>query len=176
MITGRQKNLTSVGEHRMNANHLRTYMKDHYAGSVAALQLLDHLVSSNSGKPEESLFIALRREVGEDQKTLQKMLHDLDATEGLMRNTVAFVGEKLSRIKLLLEDPSGSQLALLEKLEALALGIEGKRALWHALEAVAADAPTLRKVDFAQLNQRAETQRKRVEALRIEAAREAFTL
>ena len=102
---------------QMNADHLRTYMKDHYAGSVAALQLLDHLVSTNSGKPRETLFIALRHEVGEDQNALQKMLHDLDATEGLMRNTVAFIGEKLSRIKLLLEDPSETQLAHLEKLK-----------------------------------------------------------
>jgi hypothetical protein len=159
----------------MNLEHLRTYMKDHYAGSVAALQLLDHLVTTNAAKPQESFFIALRQEVSEDQNALEKMLHELDGAEGLMRNAAAFLGEKLSRVELLLEDPSGSRLAYFEKLEALALGIEGKRALWGALGAVASEAPTLRNVDFDHLDQRADAQRKRVEAVRIQAAREAFT-
>jgi hypothetical protein len=159
----------------MNLDHLKTYMKDHYAGSVAALQLLDHLIRTNAAKPQESFFVALRREVSEDQTALEKMLHQLDGAEGLMRNAVAFLGEKLSRVKLLLEDPSGSRLAYFEKLEALALGIEGKRALWRALGAVAGEAPTLRNVDFDRLDQRADAQRKRVEAVRIQAAREAFT-
>jgi hypothetical protein len=158
----------------MNANHLKTYMRDHLAGSVAALQLLDHLIKTNSGMPLERFFVALRQEVGEDQKALKKMLHDLGDTEGLMRNTGAFLAEKLARVKLLLEDPTGSRLAHLEKLEALALGIEGKRALWRSLGSVAQEVPPLRSVDFDRLVERAEAQHKRVETLRIEAAREAF--
>jgi hypothetical protein len=158
----------------MNVDHLKTYMKDHHAGSVAALQLLDHLVSANVAKPHQTFFIALRREVSEDQKALEKMLHDFQDSQGIMRSAAGFVGEKLSRMKLLLEDPSGNRLAYFEKLEALALGIEGKRALWRALGAVASEAPTLQNVDFDRLEQRAEAQRQRVEAVRIEAAREAF--
>lgn len=149
-------------------------MKDHHAGSVAAVQLLDHLVSSNVAKPHEAFFIALRREVSEDQTALEKMLHDLRSSDGVIRSAAAFVGEKLSRVKLLLEDPSGSRLAYFEKLEALALGIDGKRALWRVLGAIASEAPALKNVDFERLDQRAEAQRRRVEAVRIEAAREAF--
>jgi hypothetical protein len=74
------------------------------------------------------------------------------------------LSEKFARIKLLLENPAGGQLARLEKLEALALGIEGKRTLL----AIAEEKPALRKVDFARLDQRADDQRKRVESLRIE--------
>jgi hypothetical protein len=68
----------------------------------------------------------------------------------------------------------GSQLARLEKLETLALGIDGKRAIWHSLFAAAEEIPALRKVDLARLVQRAGDQRNRVEDLRVEAAREAF--
>ena len=114
---------------RMNAKHLTNYMKDHFAGSVAAVELLDHLVSSERGKTHEQFFIRLRQEVGEDQEVLSGVLHDLHADPGAVRNTTAFLSEKLARIKLMLEDPSGGQLARLEKLEALALGIDGKRAL-----------------------------------------------
>jgi hypothetical protein len=157
----------------MNAKHLTNYMKDHFAGSVAAVELLNHLISSHRGKTHEQFFIRLRQEVGEDQEVLQGLLHDLDAGGGALRNTTAFLSEKLARIKLLLEDPAGTQLAPLEKLEALALGIEGKRALWRALLAIA-EIPALRKVDLARLDERADDQHKRVEARRIEAAREAF--
>jgi hypothetical protein len=158
----------------MNEKHLTNYMKDHFAGSVAAVELLNHLISSHRGKTHEQFFIQLREEIGEDQEVLQGLLHDLNAAGGAVRNTTAFLSEKLARIKLLLEDPSGGQLARLEKLEALALGIEGKRALWRALLAVAEEIPALRKVDLAGLDQRAEDQRGRVEVRRIEAVREAF--
>jgi hypothetical protein len=141
---------------------------------VAAVELLNHLISAHRGKTDEQVFVRLRDEVSEDQEVLRGLLHDLDAESGALRNTTAFLSEKLARIKLLLENPAGGQLARLEKLEALALGIEGKRALWRALFAVAEKKQALRNVDFARLDQRADDQRKRVEAIRIEAALDAF--
>ena len=158
----------------MNAKHLTTYMKDHFAGSVAAVELLDHLISFSRGKTHEPFLIQLRQEVAEDQEALRGLLHDLDSARGTLRDATAFVSEKLARIKLLLEDPSGGQLALLEKLETLALGIDGKRALWRSLLAVAEEIPALHNVDLVGLDQRAGDQRDRVEDLRVEAAREAF--
>jgi hypothetical protein len=47
----------------------------------------------------------LRQEVGEDQKVLSGLLHDLHAHSAAVRNTAAFLSEKLAQIKLLLEDP-----------------------------------------------------------------------
>ena len=158
----------------MNSRHLTSYLKDHFAGSVAALELLDYLILSHPGKVHEQFFIQLRREIDEDQKVLSGLLHDLGTGGGPVRNTAAFLGEKLTRIKLLLEDPSGDQLARLEELEALALGIDGKRALWRSLLAITEEIPALRKLDLARLDQRAEDQRRRVEKIRIEAASEAF--
>src|SRR5580704_6630962 len=108
----------------MNARHLTNYMKDHFAGSVAAIELLNHLISSHRGKTHEQFLIRLRDEVVEDQEVLRGFLQDLGAEGGVLRNTTAFLSEKLARIKLLLENPAGGQLARLEKLEALALGIE----------------------------------------------------
>jgi hypothetical protein len=158
----------------MNGKHLTSYLKDHFAGSVAAVELLDHLISSNRGKEDEQFFVQLRKEISQDQDVLRDILHDLGTDEGLLRNTTAFLSEKLARIKLLLEDPSGGQLSRFEKLEALALGIEGKRALWRTLLTVAEEIPALRKVDLASLGQRADDQHQQVEAHRIEAARAAF--
>jgi hypothetical protein len=99
----------------MNAKHLTNYMKDHFAGSVAAVELLNHLISSHRGKTHEQFFIQLRKDVREDQEVLQGLLHDLGAGGGALRNTTAFLSEKFARIKLLLESPAGTQLARLEK-------------------------------------------------------------
>ena len=62
----------------------------------------------------------------------------------------------------------------LEALETISLGIAGKAALWHALVAAEEDAPELGELDYARLEQRAETQRAVVERLRLQAAKEAF--
>jgi hypothetical protein len=158
----------------MNCGHLKNYLKDHFAGSVAAIELLDHLISSHRGEPYEEFFIQLRQEIGEDQDVLDGILRLFETGSGAARNATAFMGEKLTRIKLLIEDPSGGQLARLEKLEVLALGIDGKRALWRSLLAVAENIPALRSVALTKLEKRAEDQRTRVEELRVEAAREAF--
>jgi hypothetical protein len=63
---------------------------------------------------------------------------------------------------------------LLEALETLALGIQGKLALWRALATATEQVPELRKMDLAQLERRAREQHERVEAQRLQVARTAF--
>jgi hypothetical protein len=62
----------------------------------------------------------------------------------------------------------------MEVLEMLTMGIRGKQALWRALRAVVGKYPVLRSLDFDQLERRAVEQHDRVEALRLEAARDAL--
>ena len=60
-------------------------------------------------------------------------------------------------------------------LEALALGIHGKRSLWRALAAASKVIPGLRALDYAELENRAVEQSDRVEAKRLEIAGEVFS-
>jgi hypothetical protein len=158
----------------MNVKHLGTYINDHLAGSVAALELLGHLVSANAGTPRGQFFIELRQEIEHDQAVLRDLLEQLRFKESPMRKVVAWFSEKFARAKLSVEDPIGDELARFEKLEALSLGIDGKRMLWLALNVVAEGAPALQAMDLTRLEQRATEQRQRVEALRLDAARETF--
>jgi hypothetical protein len=66
-------------------------------------------------------------------------------------------------------------MRLFEGLEALALGIQGKRALWNALAVASKAEPGLQGVDYDRLAESAENQYRRVEVLRLDAAREALT-
>jgi len=159
----------------MSKEELPIYLKDHLAGSVGALELLDHLIETYKGKPlEEFFFHNLRDEIDADQDTLQDLIKKLGENESAVRKAGAWVAEKVSRAKIRLSDSEKNQLGLLHALEGLVLGITGKRALWAAL-AVAADAvPQLRELDYVRLQKRASEQCDRVEGKRLEVAREVF--
>src|SRR6185295_14135214 len=99
----------------------------------------------------------------------------LNIGESRTRKASAWMTEKMTELKLHFDDPKAGPLRLFESLEALSLGIEGKRSLWIALMAAAEKAPSLRILDYERLKQRAQEQRDRVEKLRIETARQALT-
>jgi hypothetical protein len=156
----------------MNANHLGTYLNDHFAGSVAALELFKRLKSANAGTPRGEVFADLLQEIEQDQIALRDLLKELDFRVSPIRKAATWLAEKFV-LKLLAKNP-GDKLARLEQMEALALGIQGKRALWLALNAVAAQAPLFESVDLMRLVQRAKEQHECVESIRLDAARDAL--
>jgi hypothetical protein len=159
----------------MSSKALRIYLNDHLAGSVAALELLDHLADLHQDTDRKQFFTSLRTEVEEDQKVLQQLLEKTGGKESAVRKAAAWLTEKLGEAKLRLDDPGDGQLRVLEAVETLGLGIQGKLALWRALAAVADRLPKLQRVDFARLEQRAIQQHQRVEGQRLQAARLALT-
>ena len=153
---------------------LAKYLNDHLAGSVAAIELLDHLIDRNDGTDKERGFTQLRSEVEEDQKVLKQILESVGGKESSMRKATAWLTEKLGQAKFHLDDPGEGELAELEALETLGLGIQGKLALWRALPGVANRIPRLPKLDFERLQHRATEQFNRVEAQRLQAAQAAL--
>jgi hypothetical protein len=63
---------------------------------------------------------------------------------------------------------------LLQAVEAIALGITGKKLLWRSLGAIGSSFSALQGMDFVALEKRAQGQFERVEDLRLQMAREAF--
>ncbi len=160
----------------MAKEHIATYLNDHLAGSVVALELLEQLEAAHAGTPLAEFFSRLGTDISADREELQSIMERLDIHESRPRKASAWLTEKFTEIKLRLDDPTGGDLRLFESLEVLSLGIEGKRSLWLALTAVAKDMPALRPVDYKRLIQRAEEQRSRVEAKRLDSARTALAL
>ena len=159
----------------MSKQDLTIYLNDHLAGSVGALELVDHLIETYRGKPLEQFCKDLRDEIEADQSTLEKLIETLGWKESAMRKAEAWVAEKLSRAKIRLSDSQEGQMGLLHALEGLVLGITGKRGLWDALAAAAETMPQLRELDYARLENRAIEQRDRIEAKRLEVARQVFS-
>jgi hypothetical protein len=161
-------------ERKPSMEDLTSYLNDHLAGSVGALELLDRLIDTYEGKPLERFFGELRHEIDTDQETLKELIAILGEKESAVRKAGAWIVEKLSRAKIQLSETREGELGLFLALEGLALGITGKRSLWRALAAASETAPHLRGPDYATLEKRAVEQHDRVDAKRLEVAREVF--
>ena len=159
----------------MAHEHLTTYLNDHLAGSVIALELLDHLQATHAGSELGTFFKQLSSDIAADRDELQGLMERLEISESRTRKASAWFTEKLTELKLRLDDPKDGSLRLFESLEALSLGIEGKRSLWIALIAAAEQSPSLRILDYERLEERAQEQRDRVENLRIATAKKTLT-
>jgi hypothetical protein len=59
------------------------------------------------------------------------------------RRVAAWIGEKTVELKTYVDDPLNGALRTFEQIEVVAVGIDGKRALWTALAAAAAGIPEL---------------------------------
>ncbi len=84
----------------MGVDTLSKYLNDHLAGSVAALELLDHLREVSKGTVRERLFATLRSEIEADQKVLQELLRGLGRKESRVRKAAAWLTEKVGEAKL----------------------------------------------------------------------------
>ncbi|QEH36358.1 hypothetical protein OJF2_49190 [Aquisphaera giovannonii] len=155
-----------MAEHR-----LATYLNDHLSGSVAAIELLDHLRRLPLAEAITRFATGLKAEIEADRGELETLMSRLEVAESRPRQAAAWVSEKLTRLKLSLDDRKDGPLRQLEVWEAVSLGIEGKRLLWRSLAAAAETEPGLGILDYARLIRRAEEQRDAVEPFRVEAAR-----
>src|SRR6202030_2759415 len=97
----------------MSKEELTIYLNDHLAGSVGALELLDHLIDTYKGDPLERFFKDLRDEIDADQSTLENIIETLGKKESTMRKAGAWMAEKLSRSKIRLSDSQEGLMGLL---------------------------------------------------------------
>jgi hypothetical protein len=151
------------------------YLNDHMAGAVAAAALARRAAAANRGNPYGETLEELGREIEEDRAALARVMTELDVRSDPIKLAAAWAAEKLGRLKLNGSLIGYSRLSRLEELELLALGIQGKLAMWRSL----AGLPALRRraergADLDELIRRARSQLRRIERRRLEAAAEAL--
>jgi hypothetical protein len=151
---------------------LDSYLNDHLAGSVGALELIAHWAKLYRGKPLGAFFNSLHAEISADQETLRDLMRCLGVEESKGRQAAAWAAEKLGLARVVIAGDEPGGLGLVLALEGLIMGITGKQLLWRALGA--ANLPNAEAFDFKELQRRAEEQIERTEAERIRAAQRAF--
>lgn len=149
---------------------IATYLHDHHAGSRFAIDLLKALQDQYAGRELGRFADELLVEIREDRALLGELIERAGSrAKSVTKEIGAWIGEKATRLKL---GSPRDGLGTLQTLETLGLGIQGKLALWNALEELAAEDGRFRGVDFRRLAERARSQHARVEERRLAAVRE----
>lgn len=151
---------------------LAIYLSDHLAGATGGVELARRARASNRGTKLGKALEQVCAEIEADRATLERVIERLGVKRNRPKVAGAWVAEKLGRLKLNGRLTGYSPLSRLVELELLHIGITGKIQLWQALDETR--SAELAQFDFPGLVKRAESQRARVERLRLDAAREAF--
>jgi hypothetical protein len=152
------------------------YLNDHLAGAAAAIQLAERCRAREPQSELGRVLQALLSEIEEDRAILQRVITTLGGSANPVKRASAVGMERLGSLRMALPvfGPGSGEAARLEELEVLSLGIEGKRMLWKVLGTLASSDGRLVGVDFAGLKRRAESQRRRLEPVRLELAAAAL--
>jgi hypothetical protein len=151
---------------------LAIYLDDHLAGSTTGRERCRHARDRSGGGELGAFLDRLLREIEEDRATLRRVMARVGAAESRLKLAAGVALERATRLK-----PNGrlvgdSPLSRLVELEALSLGVEGKRLLWVALGELG--DPRLAEFDFTALAERARDQRDGLERHRLAAVRTAL--
>lgn len=154
---------------------LGTYLNDHLGGAGAGVEMARTLQDSARGGPDEELLGPIADEVEQDRETLRQLIAKLGVMPNAAKRAAGWVAEKAHRVGVAEQVTGSADLTRLLQAESLSLGIEGKLGLWLALQEITPAHPQLAEVDLAGLAERAREQRRRVDAVRLVAARRTFT-
>ena len=154
---------------------LATYLNDHLGGSATGRELARRTLQANRGNEYGVVLEDVVRQIEEDVDSLRGGDGPARRQAGPGQGGDGVDREKLGRLKLNGQLLGYSPLSRLVELEGLMLGITGKMAMWVALSSVLADDPRLEGIDLEHLAERAREQRRTVERLRRQAAREALS-
>ena len=153
---------------------LSIYLNDHWGGAMAGVELARRATGNNQGNGYGDALGELCAEIEEDRAELRRLMARLGVRPSRARQAGAVLGERLGRLKLNGRLVGYSPLSRLIEIEGLVMGVTGKLELWRSLRASADSDPRLREIDFKGLIRRAEGQRRRLEELHDQAAREAL--
>ena len=106
-----------------------TYLRDHLAGADTAIQVVQGLRDAYRGGPEGTLFESLYDQFREDRGVVEGILTELGYTS---RSTKRLAGLATGNALRVVAAGAPGELSLFRTLEALAIGVQGKRCLWRA--------------------------------------------
>jgi hypothetical protein len=125
-----------------------TYLRDHLAGADAAIQTVQRLSDAHRGGPEGALFKYLYEQFCEDRVIVEGILAELGYTA---RSVKRLAGRATGGALRMVAGGAPGDLSLFRTLEALAVGVQGKRCLWRAAQALVAFPPLPGRRSFIEL-------------------------
>ena len=157
-----------------NFKLLRIYLNDHLAASVGGVELARRSQSSNDDNEYGDFLKRLVADIEDDRESLEQIMDKLGIPRDPVKQKAAWFLEKAGRLKLNGQLTGYSPLSRLLELEGLAVATDAKKALWLSLQEVLSADERVPAGLLGSLVQRAEDQRRELEAFRIKAARSAL--
>lgn len=153
-------------------DHLKTYLRDHFAAAVGGVNLAERVESNNADTDFEEPLRRLRIDIERDCDTLSRVMVALDVERGKLKAAATWVGEKVARLKLNNRLVGYSPLSRVEELESLRGAVQMKRALWDTLSQIDLDGDVT--IDFPAMCAFADEQTDLIDALHRRAVALAF--
>jgi hypothetical protein len=138
---------------------LHVYLNDHRSGAMTGVALSRKLRSRFEGTERGPFFSKLAGDIEADLATLDALMASLQVRHNTLKHAGGWMGEKVSRLKLNPWFNGSERLTILLEIELLSLGVEGKLAMWRALQGVTDSRPELKGAPLDELVGRAEEQR-----------------
>lgn len=152
---------------------LIAYLRDHLAGSDVATRVVHRLASTQQGGDDRMLFQRLAREFDEDRSAVRALLGRLGTSGRSIKRVVGFAsGTVLS----LAAGGEPGDLSLLRTLEALSIGVQGKRCMWRALQNVPRVPSGGHGMNFIELEAKAVRQWDAIEERRCRLVARTFVV
>jgi hypothetical protein len=157
----------------MDDTQLRRYLEDHLSGADVALTIARRLERRHPGTPISTAMARLASDIRHERAIVSAALQRVDAPADPVRRAIGIVGS-IGRLAASL--PFMPEPSLLEDLEALAVGVWGKRLLWGAMGRVRESEGGFDGIDLDELATMAENQEREILALRQDAIVEVLDL
>jgi hypothetical protein len=151
---------------------LIAYLLDHLGGSDVAIPIVRHLAETYDGTPDGALCRRLAKEFDEDRSVVRSLLTQLGASDRSIKRAAGYASGSLLRVA------AGGQpgdLSLLRTLEGLAIGVQGKRCLWRALQALHTLPSTIDRMSVVDLEAKAVRQWEAIEQRRLAVVARTFS-
>jgi hypothetical protein len=151
---------------------LEVYLTDHLAGATAGVNLAQMASEEHRADEHGAFFGEIASEIKADFEKLEQLISDLGVGRSATKTAAAEIGTRIMAPKFTGGDDD--ELNAFITLETLSMGIEGKVCMWKSLKTVENAYPTLASYDLDELISRGESQRRRIEATRLEIAPQAL--
>jgi hypothetical protein len=141
---------------------LVAYLRDHLGGADAAIHVVRRLAATHEDTADGRLFRQLAEEFEQDRATVRALLAQLGASA---QSPKRVAGRASAALLGFTAGGTPGQLSLLRTLETLAIGIQGKRCMWRALQTLGTARSTA-QINPVELEARALRQWEAVEGRR----------
>jgi hypothetical protein len=149
---------------------LSTYLERHLSGSEVAVRLADGLLDRTSDPEERTFLERFSVELEQERSILRSTLEGLHHDKGLVQRGIGIASGVAAMAKSALPRSEDE----LEVLEALAVGVWGKRLLWGSLQVIAAADDRFVGLPLGALSRQAEDQERELLGLRQQAIAATF--